>query len=52
VPAVPEGAARRTSPVTWKVKAAAEGSYGLQVRSSAGAAQTQEVRIRARSIFD
>jgi hypothetical protein len=52
VPPVPAGAARRTSPVTWKIKAGGEGSYTLKVTSSAGAAQSQPVRIRGSSIFD
>ena len=52
VPPVPADAARRTSPVTWKIKAGGEGNYTLKVTSSAGAAQTQPVRIRGTSIFD
>ncbi len=52
VPPVPPDAARRTSPVTWKIKAGGEGNYTLKVTSSAGAAQTQAVRIRGTSIFD
>jgi hypothetical protein len=52
VPPVPASATRRTSPVTWKIKAGAEGSYSLKVTSSAGAAQSQPVRIRGSSIFD
>jgi hypothetical protein len=52
VPEVPAGAARRTSPVTWKIKAGGDGSYTLRVKSSTGAAQAQPVRIRSTSIFD
>jgi hypothetical protein len=52
VPPVPADAARRTSPVTWKIKAGGEGNYTLKVTSSAGAAQSQPVRIRGSSIFD
>src|SRR5262249_20184780 len=52
VPEVPADAVRRTSPVTWKIKAGAEGSYALQVKSSSGAVQVQPVRIRSTSIFD
>jgi hypothetical protein len=52
VPDVPAGAARRTSPVTWKVKASGDGSYTLRVKSSTGAVQVQPVRIRSSSIFD
>jgi hypothetical protein len=52
VPEVPPDAARRTSPVTWKVRAGGDGSYTLKVKSSSGAAQAQPVRIRSTSIFD
>jgi hypothetical protein len=38
--------------VTWKIKAGSEGNYTLKVTSSAGAAQSQPVRIRGSSIFD
>jgi hypothetical protein len=52
VPPVPPGAARHTSPVTWKVRAPSkEGRYTLKVQSSNGAAQTQPLRIRDRVIF-
>jgi hypothetical protein len=52
VPLVPPGAARSTSPVTWKVRAASkEGRYTLKVQSSNGAAQTHPLRIRDRVIF-
>jgi hypothetical protein len=52
VPEVPRNAERRTMPVTWKIKAGAEGTYTLKVKSSAGAAQDQPVRIRRSSLFD
>jgi hypothetical protein len=52
VPEVPPGATRRTSPVTWKIKAGGDGSYTLKAKSSSGAAQAQPVRIRSTSIFD
>jgi hypothetical protein len=52
VPPVPAGAPRPISPVTWKIKATSEGNYNLKVTSSAGAAQTQPVRIRGTSLFD
>jgi hypothetical protein len=52
VPEVPTEATRRTSPVTWKVKAGGDGSYTLTVKSSTGAVQVQPVRIRSSSIFD
>jgi hypothetical protein len=52
VPPVPPGAARSTSPVTWKVRAASkEGRYTLKVQSSNGASQTHPLRIRDRVIF-
>jgi hypothetical protein len=52
VPPPPPQATRRTSPVTWRIKAARSGKYTLKVESSAGPAQTQAVRIRTSSIFD
>jgi hypothetical protein len=52
VPPVPDGAARQTSPVTWKIKAGNVGNYPLKVQSSAGASQNQPVTIRGSSIFD
>jgi hypothetical protein len=52
VPPPPPGAASRTSPVTWKVRAGpGEGKFLLKVTSSTGVAQSQVVRIRQRSIF-
>jgi hypothetical protein len=52
VPPVPPGAARSTSPVTWKVRAPSkEGRYTLKVQSSNGASQTHPLRIRDRVIF-
>ncbi len=52
VPPVPPGAARSTSPVTWKVRGPAkEGRYTLRVQSSNGASQTHPLRIRDRVIF-
>jgi hypothetical protein len=52
VPAVPPDAARRTSPVTWRIRADREGRFTLRVQSSTGTSQAQSVRIRSRSIFD
>ncbi len=52
VPEVAPDATRRTSPVTWKIKAGSAGSYELKVKSSAGAAQVQPITIRSTSIFD
>jgi hypothetical protein len=52
VPPVPEGAARRESAVTWKLKAARDGEYKLQVKSSQGAVQSQQVRIHTKGVFD
>ena len=52
VPELPPGAAARSSPVTWKVKAGPVGKYELVVESSAGARQTQTVIIKTSSIFD
>ena len=52
VPAPPAGAASRTSPVTWKVRAGPrEGTFALKVTSSTGVSQTQTVRIKQRGIF-
>jgi hypothetical protein len=52
VPPAPAGAVRRTSPVTWRIRAGGDGRYELLVRSSQGAAQKQPVTIRTRGIFD
>jgi hypothetical protein len=52
VPPVPAGAVRRTSPVTWRIRAGGDGRYELLVRSSQGAAQKQPVIIRTQGIFD
>jgi hypothetical protein len=52
VPSVPAGAVRRTSPLSWRIKAGPEGTYTLQVKSSAGASQKLDLRIRSSSIFD
>jgi hypothetical protein len=46
VPQPPAGAARATSPVTWKVQGPRrKGTYSLKVKSSTGASQTQPVKI-------
>ena len=45
VPAVAPGAARRTSTVTWRIKAGAVGTYKLKVESSSGIAQNQPISI-------
>jgi hypothetical protein len=52
VPAVPAGAARATSPVTWRIRAGGDGRYELHVRSSQGTTQRQPIRIRTRGVFD
>lgn len=52
VPAVPPGASRPDSPVTWRLRAAKEGKFELAVRSSTGAKQKLPVTIRARGVFD
>jgi hypothetical protein len=52
VPPPPPGAARKTSPVTWKLRASAEGTWSLTVRSSKGATQTLKVTIRSKGVFD
>lgn len=52
VPPVPANATRKASPVTWKLKAERNGNYILTVKSSAGAAAEQPVRIKSTSIFD
>jgi hypothetical protein len=52
VPPLPPGAARSTSPVTWRVRGPQrEGRYTLKVQSSNGAAQTHPLRIRGQVIF-
>jgi hypothetical protein len=52
VPPLPPGALSQNSPVTWRIKAGAVGTYSLRVRSSTGVAQTQAVTIRVGRIFD
>ncbi|HTU16553.1 MAG TPA: hypothetical protein VMG10_00705 [Gemmataceae bacterium] len=53
VPPVPAGARRPDSPVTWRIKAGAEGKYELTVRSNAGKTQKLPVTIRTvRGVFD
>jgi hypothetical protein len=48
----PAEAARRTSPVTWRVRAPRqEGTFTLQAESSNGLSQTQPVKVRARNLF-
>jgi hypothetical protein len=50
--AVPQRAASRNSPVSWKVRAPMkQGLYTLKVQSSTGSAQTQKVRIQTKGIF-
>jgi hypothetical protein len=46
------GGASRTSPVTWRVRAKNEGTFPVKVTSSTGKSQTQQVRIRAKGLFD
>jgi hypothetical protein len=51
VPPPPQGAVRRTSPVTWKVKAGPrEGTYSIK-GTSAGVTQTLPIKIKVRNIF-
>lgn len=52
VPPVAADAARRNSPVTWKIKAGPRGEHVLKVRSSKGAAQTLTVYVRQKGVFD
>ncbi|HZT80827.1 MAG TPA: hypothetical protein VFA26_11415, partial [Gemmataceae bacterium] len=44
-------AQRKTSPVTWRIKAEGEGAYELKVKSSANRQQSQKVRIKQERIF-
>jgi hypothetical protein len=48
----PADAARKTSPVTWKLRAGPEGSYTLTVRSNKGASQSLKITIRSKGVFD
>jgi hypothetical protein len=48
---VPAGVPGRPSPVTWRIRATANGDYDLTVRSSTGAVQTKRVRITSKTIF-
>jgi hypothetical protein len=53
VPPLPADAARRTSPVTWKVRSPGRGGrYELKVTSSTGVSQTQKVTIQSNRLFD
>jgi hypothetical protein len=52
VPPLPDGAASRNSPVTWKVKSARPGRFTLRVRASNGVTQSQIVTISSKGIFD
>jgi hypothetical protein len=51
VPPLPADRSTRVSPVTWKIRAGAEGMHTLRVRSSSGTEQSQPIRIKARGIF-
>ncbi len=52
VPQPQAGAARQTSPVTWKIRAGAAGTYSLTVRSNKGVSETLKVTIRSKGVFD
>jgi hypothetical protein len=52
VPPLPPDAARRTSPVTWKIRSPGRGRYDLKVTSSTGTSQTQTVTIQSNRLFD
>ncbi|HEV3263517.1 MAG TPA: hypothetical protein VG013_42165 [Gemmataceae bacterium] len=52
IPDLTPDSASRNRPVTWRLKAGPVGRHDLEVRSSAGAAQTKTVTIKASSIFD
>jgi phage FluMu protein Com len=52
VPPLPDGAASRNSPVTWKVKAARPGRFSLRVKTNNGLQQTQVVTVTSNGIFD
>jgi hypothetical protein len=52
VPPPPADATRRTSPVTWRVRAPRqEGTFTLKVESNNGLTQTQPIKVRARNLF-
>jgi hypothetical protein len=52
VPAVPAGATRPDSPVTWRIRAGDDGKYELAVQSSKGVKQKLPIVIRTRGVFD
>jgi hypothetical protein len=53
IPPLPPGSAFTYRPVTWQVRGPTEGGrYSLRVTSSNGLAQSQQVLIRRRRIFD
>ncbi len=52
VPPLPPGARRAASPVTWRIRAAAEGDYELLVHSNKGARETRHLSIRSSGLLD
>jgi hypothetical protein len=48
---VPEAMAGRPSPVTWRIRSSAAGTFTLGVRSSTGVEQTRSVTIKTHTIF-
>jgi serine/threonine protein kinase/HEAT repeat protein len=52
VPAVPPGARRQDSPVTWRLRASKDGKHELTVRSSTGVKQRLPLTIPSRGMFD
>ena len=51
VPPVPPGASAQQSPVTWRICAAREGTFNIEVQSSTGVHQKKKITIRAKTIF-
>ena len=48
---VPPAAKGRPSPVTWRVRSVAEGTFPVEARSSTNDAKVKRVRIRASGLF-
>jgi hypothetical protein len=51
VPPVPAGASAQQSPVTWRIRAARDGTYTIDVHSSTGDSQKKRITIKSRTIF-
>jgi hypothetical protein len=51
VPPVPEGAAAQQAPVTWHIQAEREGTFTVEVQSSANIAQKKSITIKTKTLW-